>query len=278
MRETVGQPEFRVEVDGPLLANRGGLYGAGDVSCAAPARTLAQHRYARSAIGAVVSGVFGYQTPVGSVTATPGAIVLGNAEESFGCLHLDSAGNRRAVLALDDALMAELADDLSCSEGRFAVVAVAPGRAAAPLYGALRRLARDPVPQEDAVVAVTAAALALGRSVRRRDASRVDHRRVREVADEIEHRYAETLPLAELAARAGLSRYHFIRAFREATGETPRQFQIGARLKAAADQLLDTTTPITTVALNVGFNDLSHFNHTFREAFGTSPRVWRKAA
>jgi len=277
MSGAIDQAEFRVEVDGPLLANRGGLYGAGDVRCAAPAQTLAHHRYARSAIGAVVSGVFGYQTPVGSATATPGAIVLGNAQESFGCLHLDSAGNRRAVLALDDALMAELADDL-CAEGRFAVAAVAPGRAAAPLYGALRRLARDPVPQEDAVVAVTAAALSLGRRVRRRDASRTDHRRVREVAGEIERRYAETLPLAELAASAGLSRYHFIRAFRETTGETPRQFQIGARLKAAADQLLDSKAPITTIALNVGFNDLSHFNHTFREAFGASPRAWRKAA
>ncbi|WP_454716481.1 helix-turn-helix transcriptional regulator [Caulobacter segnis] len=270
--------EFRVEVDGPVLASRGGLYGAGDVSCTAPAQTLARHRYARSAIGAVVSGVFGYQTPVGSATATPGAIVLGNAEESFGCLHLDGAGNRRAVLALDDLLMDELAEDLRCADGRFAVATVASGRETAPLYGAIRQLARDSRPQEEAVVVVTAAALAMGRRVRRRDASRVDHGRVREVAQDVQRRYAETLPLTQLAADAGLSRYHFIRAFRDVTGETPRQFQIGARLKAAADQLLDTKAPITTIALNVGFNDLSHFNHTFREAFGCSPRAWRQAA
>ena len=273
-----GEPEFRVEVDGPLLASRGGLYGAGDVRCSAPAQTLAQHQYARSSIGAVISGVFGYLSPGGSSTVSPGAILLGNAREAFGCLHLDSVGNRRAVLALDDRLLEELAEDLRASQGRFAITAVAPGRTSAPLYGALRRLARDPGQQEEGVVAVTASALALGRRVRRRDASRTDHRRVREVAHEIQRRYAEPLPLAELAAGAGLSRYHFIRAFREVTGETPRQFQIGVRLKAAADQLLDTRGPITAIALNVGFNDLSYFNHTFREAFGMAPRAWRKAA
>jgi len=278
MSPTGGEQAFRVEVDGPLLANRGGLYGVGDVRCRAPARTLAEHCYARSAIGAVVSGLFDYLTPFGAATVSPGAIVLGNAEEPFGCLHLDGAGNRRAVLALDEGLLAELAEDLRCSGGRFAVAAVAPGRATAALYGAIRRLTWDPRPQEEAVVSVTAAALALGRRVRRRDASRVDHRRVREVAHEIERRYAEALPLTALAASAGLSRYHFIRAFRDVTGETPRQFQIGARLKAAADQLLDTKAPITTIALNVGFNDLSYFNHTFRDAFGQSPRAWRGMA
>ncbi len=272
------QPEFRVEVDGPLLASRGGLYGVGDVRCAAPARTLAQHRYARSSIGAVVSGVFDYLSPAGCSTASPGAILMGNADEAFGCLHLDNVGNRRAVLALDDLLLAELAEDLQAADGRFAVAAVAPGRTAATLYGAIRRLARDPNPQEEGVVRVAAAALAQGRRVRRRDASRADHRRVREVAREVQRRYAESLPLAELAASAGLSRYHFIRAFRDVTGETPRQFQIGARLKAAADQLLDTKAPITAIALSVGFNDLSYFNHTFREAFGQAPRAWRKAA
>lgn len=272
-----GEREFRVEIDGPVLANRGGLYGAGDVRCAAPAQTLARHRYARSAIGAVVSGQFGYMTPGVSTEVSEGAIILGNADEAFGCLHLDNRGNRRSVLALDEVLMAELAEDLR-ADGGFAVAAIAPGRTSAPLYGAIRRLARDSVPQEESVITVTAAALALGRRVRKRDGSRADHRRVREVANEIQRRYVEPLPLAELAAGAGLSRFHFIRAFREVTGETPRQYQIGARLRAAADQLLDTKAPITTIALNVGFNDLSYFNHTFRDAFGQSPRAWRRAA
>lgn len=277
MSEAADEREFRVEVDGPVLASRGGLYGAGDVRCTAPAKTLAQHRYARSAIGAVVSGQFGYLTPGGSSEVSEGAIILGNADEHFGCLHLDNRGNRRAVLALDEVLMAELAEDLR-ADGGFAIAAIGPGRTSAPLYGAIRRLARDALPQEENVITVTAAALALGRKVRKRDADRADHRRMREVADDIQRRYADPLPLAELAAQVGLSRFHFIRAFREVTGETPRQYQIGARLRAAADQLLDSQASITTIALNVGFNDLSYFNHTFRDAFGQSPRAWRRAA
>lgn len=103
-------------------------------------------------------------------------------------------------------------------------------------------------------------------------------RRVRDVAAVIDARPAEALSLSDLAGLAGLSRYHFIRAFRAATGETPRQYQIAARLRAAADRLVDTRAPITEIALDVGFNDISHFNATFRRAFGTSPRAWRRAA
>jgi AraC family transcriptional regulator len=46
-------------------------------------------------------------------------------------------------------------------------------------------------------------------------------------------------------------------------------------LRAAADRLLDTHEPITSIALNVGFNDLSHFNATFRHTFGMAPCAWR---
>jgi AraC family transcriptional regulator len=147
-----GLNAFRIEVDGPVLASRGGLYGVGDVACRARADTLVEHRYASTSIGAVVSGVFGYASSSGSATATPGTIVLGNLDEAFACLHMDDQGNRRAVLAFDEGLLAQLADDLGCADGRFAVAALPPGRASAPLYGAIRRLARDPGSHDEAVV------------------------------------------------------------------------------------------------------------------------------
>ena len=58
----------------------------------------------------------------------------------------------------------------------------------------------------------------------------------------------------------------------------PRGDSTSADLRAAADRLLDTREPITSIALSVGFNDLSHFNATFRRAFGAAPGAWRKAA
>jgi AraC-like DNA-binding protein len=98
------------------------------------------------------------------------------------------------------------------------------------------------------------------------------------VARHLDGAYDEPLTLGEMAAMAGLSRFHFVRSFRAVMGESPHQYLIAARLRAAANRLLDTREPVTLIALSVGFNDLSHFNATFRRAFGASPGAWRKAA
>jgi AraC-like DNA-binding protein len=90
--------------------------------------------------------------------------------------------------------------------------------------------------------------------------------------------YAEPCGLETLAAMGQVSRFHFIRLFRAVTGESPRQYLIGARLRAAADRLTDTAEPITRIAFDIGFNDISHFNATFRRAFGLSPTAWRRTA
>ena len=94
----------------------------------------------------------------------------------------------------------------------------------------------------------------------------------------LETDYADPCGLDSLAAMSQFSRFHFIRLFRSVTGESPRQYLIGARLRAAVDRLADTCEPITEIALGVGFNDISHFNATFRRAFGLSPSAWRRSA
>src|SRR5262249_50722422 len=99
--------------------------------------------------------------------------------------------------------------------------------------------------------------------------------RVAEAIHAIETSYEEPLSLADLAGRAGLSSYHFLRVFGRVTGTTPRQYLIGARLRRAAALLLDTSRPVTTIAYDVGFADLSNFVRTFHRAIGCSPRVYR---
>jgi len=59
------------------------------------------------------------------------------------------------------------------------------------------------------------------------------------------------------------------------TGRTPRQHVIATRLRAAARRLAATRTPVTRVALEAGFGDLSHFIASFARAFGASPRAYR---
>ena len=59
---------------------------------------------------------------------------------------------------------------------------------------------------------------------------------------------------------------------------TPHQYLVRARLRRAARLLADDERPITDVAYDVGFGDLSNFVRTFHRAAGVSPRGFRKAA
>ena len=99
--------------------------------------------------------------------------------------------------------------------------------------------------------------------------------RIAEVVCYVERHYAEPCSLRCLAGMAGLSRFHFLRLFRAATGVSPHQYIIALRLRAAADRLRSSADPVTSIALDVGFNDLSHFNLLFRRSFGVAPRQWR---
>jgi AraC-like DNA-binding protein len=267
---------FRIEVAGPDLPSHAGLYGAGDARCrSAPYGGRLESQYACPSIGVVVAGQFDYRSPTGMAEARHGTLLFGNAGEAFTYRYVDTRDVRRSVVALDQGLLAEVANDCGCETPAFPVAGLVAGRATAPLYAAVRRLASTARPNEEAVVRLAAAALRPGG--RLRPISAGERNRVRDVAALIDVNYAEPLTLGEMAGLAALSRYHFIRTFRSLTGETPRQYLIGARLRAALDRLFDTRQTITEIAFGVGFNDVSHFNATFRAAFGASPRTFRQA-
>jgi AraC family transcriptional regulator len=81
--------------------------------------------------------------------------------------------------------------------------------------------------------------------------------------------------LADLAAAAGLSTFHFCRAFRETTGLPPHRWMLARRLERAQDLLLRTTLPVTEVAARVGYDDPGQFARVFRGMVGTNPGGWR---
>jgi transcriptional regulator GlxA family with amidase domain len=99
--------------------------------------------------------------------------------------------------------------------------------------------------------------------------------RITEVVRAIEQRSAARHTLDDLAARAGLSPFHFLRTFRHKIGVTPHQFIIRTRLRDAATRLATESAKVIDVALAAGFGDLSNFNHAFRAEFGVSPRRYR---
>lgn len=93
----------------------------------------------------------------------------------------------------------------------------------------------------------------------------------------IEANLHRQISLAELAAQAQLSEYHFARMFKISLAQTPQQYvterrvALAKRLLAARDAL-----PLAEVALNCGFSSQSHFGRVFRQVVGLTPGQWRK--
>lgn len=91
-------------------------------------------------------------------------------------------------------------------------------------------------------------------------------------------RVADDPSLEEIAAAAGLSQFHFLRAFKASTGRTPFQWLQDFRIELASGLLAATDVPLAQLALDVGFKNQSHFTNVFRRSTGTTPAQWRARA
>jgi AraC-like DNA-binding protein len=101
--------------------------------------------------------------------------------------------------------------------------------------------------------------------------------RLHDVQATIAVRCTETLALEELAAVAGMSRYHFVRAFSRAVGMTPHAWQIDLRIRRAR-RLLDQGVPLADAALQLGFADQSHFQRAFKQRVAATPGEYRRTS
>lgn len=91
----------------------------------------------------------------------------------------------------------------------------------------------------------------------------------------IDDRFDEPLSLADLSRIAGVRTEHLCRAFRRATGQSPLRYVRDRRIRAALWLLRTEAAPISSIALDVGFNDLSTFNRHFRQITGDTPTRYR---
>lgn len=96
-------------------------------------------------------------------------------------------------------------------------------------------------------------------------------RLVRGMEDHIE----ETMPLRDLAARAGVSPRHAERLFRKQFGKTPLQYYLGIRLEHARQLLVYTDMTMAEVALASGFKDPSTFSKKYLQRYGIRPSAER---
>jgi len=82
--------------------------------------------------------------------------------------------------------------------------------------------------------------------------------------------------LAALASDAGLSRFHFCRAFKESTGLSPHAWLRQHRLEQAMNMLRDTDASVVSVAAALGYASQTAFAAAFRKLTGETPSDWRR--
>jgi len=100
--------------------------------------------------------------------------------------------------------------------------------------------------------------------------------KLRRVTEFIDANLEEDLSLAEIAAVADLSQYHFARAFRKTTGATPQQYVMQQRIERAKELLARDDLPIVEISLRTGFKNQSHFTTLFRKFTNLTPKLWRE--
>jgi AraC family transcriptional regulator len=83
--------------------------------------------------------------------------------------------------------------------------------------------------------------------------------------------------LNHMARAAGLSPYHFHRAFTQAFGETPHRYLTRQRLDKARSGLSQSNRTVTEVCFECGFESLGSFSSLFRRHFGMSPREFQRS-
>jgi AraC family transcriptional regulator len=82
--------------------------------------------------------------------------------------------------------------------------------------------------------------------------------------------------LAALASDAGLSRFHFCRAFKESTGLSPHAWLRQHRLEQAMKMLRDTDDSVVSIAAALGYSSQTAFAAAFRKLTGETPSDWRR--
>lgn len=232
--------------------------------------------YDKTGIGIMLSGWCEYRSQTGYVTGVPGTIFFGNHDEHFTGRYLGAPGIRRLAIWYDNDFLEKIADACGIDRPRFSVAALPPGKQA---YGIFRDMLALAVGSGDAeCVASGLAETALLFGSESKSGPRIsdrDRQRILSAVRYIDSDFFESCSIADLAVIAGISRYHFMRLFKAVTGQSANQYVINTRLRAAAIRIAETKTPVSDIAFDVGFSDISHFNTYFRAAFDSSPRQLR---
>jgi AraC-like DNA-binding protein len=260
----------------PLL--QGPAISSTDYRCTASAADqpfVEQH--SRFSLSYVRKGSFGCQTRGKSYELVAGSLLIGYPEDEFICTHEHHAGGDEC---LSFGLPPELVDVLGGGTDLWRIAVVPPllELVAAGECAQASAEGRTDMSLEEAGTLLVARFVAClsEKQISVPDAAPRNRRRAIEIALWIDENAQEPASLEAIARQAGLSRFHFLRVFRETVGLTPHQYLVRCRLRRAVRLMTDEDRSITEIAFESGFGDLANFIRTFRRASGLPPAAFRR--
>jgi AraC-like DNA-binding protein len=226
----------------------------------------------------VRKGSFGYRARGEAYELVAGSTLVGHPGDEYMCTHDHVCGDE----CLSFHFKPELASSMRSRTGTWLSRGVPP----LPQLMVLAELAqaaiegRSDVGVDEAGLSFVARFVEIMTGERHpmTEPSARDRRRAVETALWLEENAHRPIDLAAAAQQARLSEFHFLRVFERVIGVTPHQYLVRSRLRRAARLLAADARPITEVAFDAGFGDLSNFVRSFRRAAGLSPRGFRQAA
>jgi AraC family transcriptional regulator len=235
-------------------------------------------RHDSFSVSYVRKGSFGCHARGRSFELVTGSILVGHPGDEYVCTHEHVAGDECLSFHFAPALV----ETVGSRPDIWRSVCVPPlaqlmvlGELAQAAAAGSCEIGLDEV---GIVLAARFVDLLSGQQRRPTKAPACDRRRAVEAALWIEANSHEPIALERAAGEFGFSSFHFLRLFARVLGVTPHQYLIRSRLRRAARLLAEDSRPITEVALDVGFGDLSNFVRTFHRAAAVSPRSFRQAA
>jgi len=238
----------------------------------------APHAHATLSLGAVDDGQSVFTRDSRRQRLTRGDVVLIPAGVVHSCNPEEDGRWSYQMLYLDEAWIRGIVGEMGALDASV-LTQLPPEFAPRKIHSRLTRvnacLFSDASNEDkEAALLVFAGDLFGSPSVRSKAVPRPGLDRLNDVQELIAMRCAETLTLDELAAVAGLSRYHFVRAFSRSFGMTPHAWQLDQRIQRARG-LLDQGMGLADTALQLGFADQSHFQRAFKQRVAATPGEYR---
>jgi AraC-like DNA-binding protein len=226
----------------------------------------------------VRKGSFGCESRGRFFELVAGSILVGHPGDEYRCTHDHVCGDECLSFFLAPELVEAIGDRAQVWQ-----VGAAPPLPELMVLGELAQAAADGrsdigLDEVGALFASRFVEVVSGRTREPAPVKARDRRRAVETALWIDANSHRELDLEGAAARADISPFHFLRLFSSVLGVTPHQYLVRSRLRHAARLLADDDRPVTDVAYDVGFGDLSNFVRTFHRAAGVPPRRFREAS